>query len=69
MEYICKTCGAVFEEPESNKQIKSLLARFLVTKCIYCESDQIELTEKSLLLFNRKNKLNKIEESRSESVD
>jgi DNA-directed RNA polymerase subunit RPC12/RpoP len=61
MEYICKTCGAIFEEPESNKLIQSLLARFLVTTCPYCKSDQIELTEKSKLLFSRKQKIEKIE--------
>ena len=61
MEYICKTCGAVFEEPESNKQILSLLARFLVTECPYCKSGQIELTEKSKLRFTRKKKIEKIQ--------
>jgi len=61
MEYICKTCGAVFEEPESNKLIQSLLARFLVTTCPYCDSGQIELTEKSKLRFTRKQKIEKIE--------
>lgn len=69
MEYICKTCGAIFEEPEANKQMESLLARFLMTSCPYCASVQVELTEKSRLLFNRKIKLNKIEESRSEEID
>ncbi len=61
MEYICRSCGAVFEEPESNKLIQSLLARFLVTECPYCKSGQIDLTEKSKLRFTRKQKIEKIE--------
>ena len=69
MEYRCMICKTVFEEPESNKKINSLLVRFFNTKCTYCFSEQIELTEKSLLLLTRKNKIKKIEESRSESID
>ena len=61
MEYICKTCGAVFEEPESNKLISSLLARFLITKCPYCFSPEVYLSEKTLLRLGRKHKIEKIE--------
>lgn len=61
MEYICKICNAIFEEPDANKQIKSILARFLILKCPYCASEEVELTERSKLLFARKNKIIKIE--------
>ena len=63
MTYYCKFCDSQFEETLSNKQIKSLLARVLVTICPYCASNDIELTEKSKLLLERKIKINKISEN------
>lgn len=63
MEYFCESCKTTFEETENNKQVRSLLIKFLMGKCPNCTSSQVVLTEKSKLLLNRKNKLKKIEES------
>jgi len=69
MEYVCTTCDSIFGEPDYGRQTKSILVKSLILKCPYCGSTHIKLTERSLLLFNRKNKINKIEKNITDRTD
>jgi hypothetical protein len=67
MKYFCKHCGSIFEPPFQGNKYQSLLVTLLRVECIYCKSTDIELTEKSKLLIERKAKINKIEENKKTS--
>ena len=61
MKYFCEDCKKEFNEPESNKEIKSLLVRFIKFKiCPNCGSSNTDLTKIYKLRIERKFKINQI---------
>lgn len=69
MKYRCKICLAEFDDPIKNKQISSLLIRYLTyISCPCCKSIDVELTEKFKLQLERKTKIIKIENDNTEGI-
>lgn len=61
LEYFCNYCSIEFKESDRTRiQINN---EDYSLKCPYCASTDITLTNKSKLLFARKNKLNNIDDT------
>jgi len=61
MKYKCKDCLREFDDSSFNKNSSSILVRSLVFNCPYCPLGEIELTDQSKLMLERKTKIIKIE--------
>lgn len=58
LEFKCNYCNSIFE-PTINKHLN-----FYYSVCPYCASTDTELTEKSKLLLDRKQKIKNISDTR-----
>lgn len=63
MKYKCNNCNEKFDEDLVNKEIPSLLTRSLIITCIYCGSNNINLSDQGKLQVDRKAKLKKLKNS------